>query len=141
MGQQQHQVRARRRSPGKVCLPQAAQTGVTSQTNPGPYRPLYVGGAHVRPHVGGGQRTALCQGGVLAARWSPASLGSYGPVRLEENFSTPGMWDRSRPQRSLAKVNPLSRYFVLVYGYKILIKMHRRTPMKTSTLSPPDRLA
>ena len=46
--------------------------GVISQMNPGPYRPLCVGGWR----VGRGQRTALCQGGVLAARWSPASLGT-----------------------------------------------------------------
>ena len=46
--------------------------GVISLMNPGPYWPLYVWGLH----VGRGQRTALCQGGVLAARWSPASLGT-----------------------------------------------------------------
>ena len=46
--------------------------GVISQMNPGPYWPLYLWGWL----VGRGQRTALCQGGVLAARWSPASLGT-----------------------------------------------------------------
>ena len=46
--------------------------GVISQMNPGPYRPLCVGG----PLVGGVQRTAPRQGGVLAARWSPAPLGT-----------------------------------------------------------------
>ena len=46
--------------------------GVITLMNPGPYWPLYLWGWH----VGRGQRTALCQGGVLAARWSPASLGT-----------------------------------------------------------------
>ena len=50
-----------------------------SQMNPGLYRPLCVGGLH----VGGGQRTAPCEGGVLAARWSPASLGT---VRRDKLF-------------------------------------------------------
>ena len=38
------------------------------------YRPSCVGGWH----GGGGQRTAPRQGGVLAARWSPAPLGTAG---------------------------------------------------------------
>ena len=46
--------------------------GVITLMYPGPYRPLYLWGWL----VGGDQRTALCQGGVLAARWSPASLGT-----------------------------------------------------------------
>ena len=46
--------------------------GVITLMNPGPYWPLYLWG----PLVGGVQRTAPCQGGVLAARWSPASLGT-----------------------------------------------------------------
>ena len=50
--------------------------GVISPMNPGPYRPLCVGGLH----VGGGQRTAPRQGGVLAARWSPAPLGTGSQV-------------------------------------------------------------
>ena len=36
------------------------------------YAVILVGAAH----VGWGQRIALCQGGVLATRWSPASLGT-----------------------------------------------------------------
>jgi len=45
---------------------------VITLMNPGPYRPLYLWGWH----VGRGQRTAPCQGGVPATRWSPASLGT-----------------------------------------------------------------
>ena len=49
--------------------------GVISQMNPGSYRPLYVGGGRSQ---GGFNElpSRLCQGGVLAARWSPASLGT-----------------------------------------------------------------
>ena len=63
--------------------------GVISQMNPGPYWPLYLWGWH----VGRGQRTALCQGGVLAARWSPASLGTVRSRSGEtkENFSEPNV--------------------------------------------------
>ena len=46
--------------------------GVITLMNPGPYRPLYLWGWL----VGRGQRTAPCQGGVPATRWSPASLGT-----------------------------------------------------------------
>ena len=46
--------------------------GVITLMNPGPYWPLYLWGWL----VGRGQRTAPCQGGVPATRWSPASLGT-----------------------------------------------------------------
>jgi hypothetical protein len=46
--------------------------GVITLMNPGPYRPLYLWGFL----LGGDQRTAPCQGGVLAARRLPASLGT-----------------------------------------------------------------
>jgi hypothetical protein len=47
--------------------------GVITLMNPGPYRPLYLWG----PHVGGCQTNRpLPRGGPLAARWSPASLGT-----------------------------------------------------------------
>jgi len=46
--------------------------GVITLMNPGPYWPLYLWGFH----LGGDQRTAPCQGGVLAARRLPASLGT-----------------------------------------------------------------
>jgi hypothetical protein len=48
--------------------------GVITLMYPGPYRPLYLWGWL----VGGVQRTALCQGGVLAARWSPGSSSGQG---------------------------------------------------------------
>ena len=47
--------------------------GVISPMNPGPYRPLYLWGLH----VGGFQANRpLPMGSSLAARWSPASLGT-----------------------------------------------------------------
>ena len=47
--------------------------GVITLMNPGPYRPLYLWGWHV-----GRLQTIrpLPRGGSLAARWSPASLGT-----------------------------------------------------------------
>ena len=48
-------------SPETTC-----QGVINMLMNPGPYWPLYFGGFHLP--VGEGQRTALCQGGVLAAR-------------------------------------------------------------------------
>ena len=58
--------------------------------NPGPYWPLYLWELVCNlcgPLVGGDQRTALCQGGVLAARWSPASLAvRYGPERQHKTW-------------------------------------------------------
>ena len=47
--------------------------GVITLMYPGPYWPLYLWGFLVQ---GGRKRTAPCQGGVLAARWLPASLGT-----------------------------------------------------------------
>jgi hypothetical protein len=47
--------------------------GVIKLMNPGPYRPLYLWG----PLVGRLQTNRpLPRGGSLAARWSPASLGT-----------------------------------------------------------------
>ena len=59
---------------------------ITSLMNPGPYRPLYLWGWLV-----GRLQTnrPLPRGGSLAARWSPASLGtvrSLGPVRQNKLF-------------------------------------------------------
>jgi hypothetical protein len=51
--------------------------GVISQMNPGPYRPLYLWGMLWGWHVeGGSTNRPLPRGGSLAARWSPASLGT-----------------------------------------------------------------
>ena len=87
-------------SPDTMC-----QGVIIMLMNPGPYWPLSFWGFHLP--VGEGQRTALCQGGVLAAR-------SIGPkvTRLvicgsgetkDKNFSPTFLnrrWRRGRSRRS-----------------------------------------
>ena len=55
--------------------------GVISQMNPGPYRPLCVGG----PHVGGSQTNRPSPGGS-SRRPMVARPVRYGPVRQKKTF-------------------------------------------------------
>ncbi len=75
--------------------------------NPGPYWPLSLWG--FRLPVGGGQRTALCQGGVLAARRLPASLGTVRTGETKDKNFSPTfltrLWRRGSSRRRRGRVD------------------------------------